>query len=212
MKTYLVITFAFFSQLLFSQELKKDIFYLRAGFYELSLGYERIIGEKISVGLEADCRAAFDNGTYHKIPYSSMNTAFSGFRVKPVVCFFPRETRYKFTIAPSYRFLKANHLIHDPGKFSGATTSTYSEYSQSNHEFGMNVLWHKSFYWHRAFSWYGGFGIAYKRLERQYIIEGFYSSQQPSNKHEVIYNVFPAIHFGIKIQFAKEDQIIPSRD
>jgi len=202
----LTVTFLFVLGLsTFAQEIPKNSMYTKVGIYELSLGYERELTQYLSVGLEADYRPSFSESSYHNHQWYQGGGSFTGMRTRVFVNLFSKKNYYGknqidyLTIAPSYRFLRSNRLVYDAGKFSGSNSADYAEYTQSGNEFGVNLLYSKSFAKAPSLHWYVGVGAFLQFVERHYSIEGYYTGQFPSDRVDNIKQAYPAIHLGLKI-------------
>ena len=184
------------------EEEKNNAFYTRIGIYEVSVGYQRQINEKIGLGIEIDYRPQFKKSSYNNIQWTSWSFSMEGYRVKPMINYYTKRNAY-WSFFPSYRYLEAGELVYDPGQFGGSNTSDYAVYSQKNHEVGINAILNKPFKKHPAFEGYVGVGILTKFVERHYSIQGSYNDQQPSNEVTHPFYIVPAIYTGFKIKFAR---------
>ncbi|MDX2359239.1 MAG: hypothetical protein QNK23_00440 [Crocinitomicaceae bacterium] len=203
MKSVLTITLLLLSTVVFGQEDDQDNnFYARIGVYELSLGYERKVNSQIGVAVEVDYRPRFKNEAHVYLDWGSMNVTYQGFRIKPIVNYYHKTSSF-WSFFPSYRYLESGTMINDEGKFGGSNYSDYDEYSQKNHEIGINALFNSSFKKHPAFSLYFGAGVSYKYVDRQYTIEGTWANKTPSDRVETLNVVFPSLYFGIKWKFVR---------
>ncbi len=187
---------------------QRNTLYTRIGVYELSLGYQARINEKLGWGVEADYRPAFKSSSRNNMQFMSWSLALEGYRVKSMINYYHKDHSY-MSFVLSYRFLEAQKLIYDPGYFGGSNTSDYAVYSQKNHEFGLSFLYNKSFRQSKMekakspHEWYFGAGLVGKSVERHYSIEGYYSGQTPSDKvtHPLYFT--PVIYLGIKLKVAR---------
>lgn len=202
MKIYPTILLMLMSVHSFGQDNNANALYVRIGIYEASFGYQRMINENLGLAIEFDYRPKFKDSTYNNIQWASWSSAMEGYRVKPMINYYSSRNTY-WSFIPSYRYLEADKLIYDPGKFSGANTSDYEVYSQINHEVGLNVLFNKPFRNHPAFEGYFGGGIQAKFVERHYSIKGSFTYQLPSNEVSHLFYVTPVIYAGIKVKFAR---------
>lgn len=176
-----------------------NIIYTRVGVYELSLGYSHRLNEDLKLGVEVDYRPRFKEEAYVRTNLWSMNMAFRGVRVKPILTYdFDVYGHFSMSLVSSYRFLKADKLISDPGKFSGSNYTDYGEYSQRNHEFGLSVYLNKIFYRHPNISWYFGIGAVARAIKRHHTKGGVFNNQVSIDNIRKEVTVLPSFNFGFK--------------
>lgn len=178
--------------------LNNNSIYFKIGIFELSLGYHQQGKGKLGWGVEADYRPAFnksDSFSDERLNVSS-SSAQEGYRVKALMHYQPSPLSC-FSIFFSYRYLSADELIHDEGKFAGTNEARYDVYSQTNHESGLGFLYSKSIHEDPRLQWYIGGALLAKSVEKKYSIRGTYSSQTPYDAVMQEFYLHGALNVGI---------------
>lgn len=210
MKLILTLSLIFVTALVYSQEEKNNTIYTRIGLNEPSIGYERKINSTFSLGFEAGYRFRFTDEAH--VPYGVLGypiqsfitaKAYKGLFLRPIILNFENDKGNTHSISTSYHFLSADKLIYDPGKFGGSNTSDYAVYSDQRHQIGVSYLFNKAFSKVPALSFFLETGIKYSFYERQYSIEGSFSSQIPSNRQQSGTSIGIIANFGLKINLVK---------
>ena len=202
MKTAICTFFLLLSSLSLSQYESRNSLYGRIRACEPSIGFEKKLSDKFGLAAEVGYRFRFTKEAYipygvFEIPFQAywMNRAYRGFSARPLILNFHVGNGIAHSISSSYRYLSADNIIDDPGKFGGSNTSDYAEFAEQKHEIGLSYLFEMRFKRLPILSWYVEVGGSLNFFDRQYSVEGTYSMQIPST--EVISGRSFGIHANI---------------
>jgi hypothetical protein len=183
---------------------RSNYIYLRAGFYELSLGYERKMNSRFGLGIEVDYRHRFVDESLVRAKNTFVNLSYQGVRIKTAINFYDRLGEDIISILPSYRYLESGDLTRDANHFSGCNTcgGEYSKYTEKIDEFGLTILWSKRFDTLPYLYWYIGGGLLMRFTDRHYTVTGIYSNQTSVDlNYNNIVTFWPNFAVGVKVHF-----------
>lgn len=179
-------------------------FYVKAGFLELSLGYQSVLSKKYSWAVEMDYRPAFGNEASVVNNWLSLSTAMNSARVKLLFNNHVSSSGY-WSYFLSYRYLEAEQLSHRSAWIDNLVSSAErgEVFSQVNNEVGLGIVWNKSFRPGSRFEWYVGGGVIGKFIDQQYILDSsdgdyYYPSTREATSRLSVQLAFSA---GVKYSF-----------
>lgn len=178
--------------------------YMKAGLFEVSLGYQGTFGSKYSWAIEGDYRPRFKEKGLANDLWLSSNTAMYGSRVKLLFNNYIQPKSY-WSFFISYRNLQADEFRYtDWMPYSTFDEDAiYEVYSQRNNEIGLGAIWNRSFKENSPFEFYIGGVVLGKIIDRQYLREGTWEDNYSSSRQTTEFFARVALTTGIKFKFIR---------
>lgn len=108
--------------------------YLKGGIYELSLGYERTLGERVSIGCEVDYRPRFKHSGNRFFYFNTpINISIEALRFKLPINYYFENDNFFLSAVPTIRSFRSDRIIDYPNGFGGGE-GEYRVYAERGFE------------------------------------------------------------------------------
>jgi len=205
--TNIIILIIFLSIHAYCQDtVKKNSFTYRPVINQLSVAYERAITPRFSLSFEPGyvyniLSTYYYKGNLFDWGYCQI-LAFNGYSLKFNINFFNKNKTEYFQIAFLNQNLSSKKIIWDEGYFAGNVTGEYSEYTQKNKDYAVQLFNYQKI--KNCSTWiFIGIGAKLRYYDIQYSINGTGEHKNPSNETVSKHFIKPILNIGIRVTLFK---------